>query len=89
MDWKEIYNKNPASLKDSELSELIQQIKEYRIEKTQNNSMSTNECNMLLALIYGEQSSRSSAKLAKTAIYVSVLSLIVSVVLGAIGIMGS
>ena len=88
MHWHELYKKNPAELTDKELSDYISDIKKYRVEETNCLSLSANECNMLLSLAHGEKTSRSSSKLARIAIWVSVFSVVVSVILGAIGILG-
>lgn len=80
MDWKDLYQKDPATLSETELKKLIDDIKDYRLNKTNCNQLSANECNVLLSLAHSEQSSRAADKLAKLSIKIAITSIIVSAV---------
>ena len=90
-DWRTLYRLDITEQTDEGLSEAIKHLKKFRIEQTDCPFMSANECNMLLKTYYDEQRRRSSEKLTKTAIWISVCSFVAaaaSVVMNALGIIG-
>ena len=92
MDWTELYRLDITEQTDEDLSEAIKHLKEFRIKRTGCPTMSASECNMLLKAYYGEQRRRSSEKLTKTAIRISVASFMLaaaSIALNAPGIIGN
>jgi hypothetical protein len=81
---KELYLKIPSELNNKDLSSYIQEVKEFRIKETNCSLLSANECNTLLSLAVSEQNGRNSLRLAKTAIFISVLGILADVLLVAL-----
>lgn len=67
-----------TSITPKELDNHIEKLKEYRKQHTGQKNMSSNECSMLLMMCISEKNARSSTSLGKRAIWIAVISCIVS-----------
>jgi hypothetical protein len=75
---QEIIETDISKLDEKGLENFMYDLQDYRLNKTNCNSISAGECSMLLNLVVSEKNSRSSGKLARLAIIISVLSFVAS-----------
>lgn len=84
MNYEELYNKEITSLSSKDLDNHINNIKKFRIEKTDCHGLSAIECSILLTIANTEKINRSNSNLAKVSIVIAIISVLTTLIVSII-----